>query len=441
MAPTKKAKASKKGRTGKKLIPPSEVVEQISRPGIRRLAFRAGIKTISNLVFDEVRQSMVSRLTSVLSKSMTYTQDARRKTVSLGDILNGLEDDGTRVAFGFVDVKGRSYVPPSHINFTRYSHRVMKMLHPDTGITAKAASQINALIFYIGKDIAARASKLILQSGKATVTARAIQNAIRTLIPGELAKHATSEGLKAVTKYNLSIKDRAEKSEGGTKITKSSRAGLQFPPDRVKRFFKGGTQEQKFLGRTSLKTSDPAMVYLAAVLEYLVAEIMELSGRVARDNKLQRITNRHIFLTTANDEELSKLLKNTKIRMGSSGVLPNIHPILLEKKAKTKTQSQAGSGQRRFRPGTVSLRLIRKYQKTSTTLLQREPFKRLVRAIADDISIVAEQKFSAGAFDVLLDDLEAHIVSLLEKANLIAIHRGAVTVMAKDVVVMKKLGV
>ena len=439
MTPTKKAKTSKKGRTGKKLILPTEVVEQISRPGIRRLAFRAGVKTVSNLVFDEIRQSMVSRLTAVLSKSMTYTRDARRKTVSLGDILNGLEDDGSRVAFGFVDAKGRSYVPPSHINFTRYSHRVLKVVHPDTGITAKSASQINALIFYIGKDIAARASKLILQSGKATVTARAIQNAIRSLIPGQLGNHADSEGLKAVTKYNTSIEEKAEKSEGGTKITKSSRAGLQFPPDRVKRFFKGGTQEQKFLGRTSLKTSDPAMVYFAAVLEYLVAEIMELSGNVAKGHKLQRITSRHIFLAVAPDEELSKLLETTGIRMGSSGVLPNIHPVLLEKKAKVK--SQASSGQRRFRPGTVSLRLIRKYQKTTTTLLQREPFKRLVRAIADDISIVEDQKFSAGAFDVLLDDLEARIVSLLEKANLIAIHRGEVTVMAKDVVVVKKLEV
>ncbi|KAL7851446.1 hypothetical protein AOLI_G00218020 [Acnodon oligacanthus] len=104
--------------------------------------------------------------------------------------------------------------------------------------------------------------------------------------------------------------------------TRSSRAGLQFPVGRVHRLLRKGNYAER--------VGAGAPVYLAPVLEYLTAEILELAGSAAHDNKTTRIIPRHLHLTVRNDEELNKLLGGVTIAQG--GVLPNIQAVLLHKK-------------------------------------------------------------------------------------------------------------
>ncbi|XP_033627532.1 late histone H2A.2.1-like [Asterias rubens] len=105
-------------------------------------------------------------------------------------------------------------------------------------------------------------------------------------------------------------------------VSRSSRAGLQFPVARIHRFLKKG----QYCGRIGTG----AAVYMAAILEYLTAEILELAGNAARDNKKSRIIPRHVQLAIRNDEELNKLLSHVTIAQG--GVMPNIQSVLLPKK-------------------------------------------------------------------------------------------------------------
>ena len=104
--------------------------------------------------------------------------------------------------------------------------------------------------------------------------------------------------------------------------TKSAKAGLTFPVARIGRFLRKG--------RYAKRVGSGAPVYMAAVLEYLVAELLELSGNAAKDNKKTRIVPRHIQLAIRNDEELNRLMSKTTIASG--GVLPNIHVYLLPAK-------------------------------------------------------------------------------------------------------------
>ena len=132
------------------------------------------------------------------------------------------------------------------------------------------------------------------------------------------------------TTHIMSGKGKGGRGKGkasGKSTTKSVKAGLQFPVGRIGRYLK--------LGKYATRLGAGAPVYLAAVLEYLCAEILELAGNAARDNKKSRIIPRHIQLAVRNDEELNKLLGGVTIASG--GVLPNIHAVLLPKKSKSKS--------------------------------------------------------------------------------------------------------
>ncbi|EME26024.1 hypothetical protein GpartN1_g3227.t1 [Galdieria partita] len=89
-------------------------------------------------------------------------------------------------------------------SYAIYIYKVLKQVHPDTGISSKAMSIMNSFVNDIFERIASEASKLAAYSKTKTLTSREIQTAVRLLLPGELAKHAVSEGTKAVTKYTSS---------------------------------------------------------------------------------------------------------------------------------------------------------------------------------------------------------------------------------------------
>ena len=87
-------------------------------------------------------------------------------------------------------------------SYSTYIYKVLKQVHPDTGISKKGMSIMNSFINDIFERIAGEAGKLATYNKKATLSSREIQTAVRLMLPGELAKHAVSEGTKAVTKFS-----------------------------------------------------------------------------------------------------------------------------------------------------------------------------------------------------------------------------------------------
>ncbi|KAI9833841.1 MAG: histone H2B [Phylliscum demangeonii] len=90
--------------------------------------------------------------------------------------------------------------------YSSYIYKVLKQVHPDTGISNRAMSILNSFVNDIFERVATEASKLAAYNKKSTISSREIQTSVRLILPGELAKHAVSEGTKAVTKYSSTAK-------------------------------------------------------------------------------------------------------------------------------------------------------------------------------------------------------------------------------------------
>jgi len=119
-----------------------------------------------------------------------------------------------------------------------------------------------------------------------------------------------------------SVGGKSGKSSGKKlPISRSARAGLQFPVGRVHRYLKSRAHGDMRIGAT-------AAVYSAAILEYLTAEVLELAGNASKDLKVKRITPRHLQLAIRGDEELDTLIRAT---ISGGGVIPHINKTLLNK--------------------------------------------------------------------------------------------------------------
>jgi histone H2A len=206
-----------------------------------------------------------------------------------------------------------------------YIQRVVKQVHPDTGLSGGALGVCNSIVVSMIEKMTREAQNAISQTGKVTITTNTIDYIVKQTLPGEMGKHAVSEGTKAVVKFNTN-------SPGGGS-SRSYRAGLQFPVGRIQTHMRAILSAKR---GTALRISGTAAVYLAAVSEYIAAEILELAGNAARDQKRVRITIRHIFTVTNDDEELKKLIKPERIMGG--GVSSNINAKLLPTKKGKKVE-------------------------------------------------------------------------------------------------------
>ena len=97
--------------------------------------------------------------------------------------------------------KGKKKAKKSVETYKIYIFKVLKQVHPDIGISSKAMSIMNSFINDIFEKLAGESAKLARYNKKPTITSREIQTSVRLVLPGELAKHAVSEGTKAVTKF------------------------------------------------------------------------------------------------------------------------------------------------------------------------------------------------------------------------------------------------
>jgi histone H3 len=309
----------------------------------------------------------------------------------------------------------------------RACKNVLKRARPEMGIKKSAKRAICQAVYWCADSLVATAFTH-LPRGKVTGTLRDLQCAIRLLLPSKLANRSIAEATKGLVKFYSAQQDRSE----------AARIVLLVSPSLIRPLL-----DSKF--RRVAKSS---AVYLAAFLEFMMAEILLMSCDVAEilKKKSSRIlTPRHVYFAVMGDEELGNLFKRAMFLSG--GVLPTLHPAVVPKKTlqvtkkplATKDGSEATAPYRphRYRSGAVRQREIRKQQKSTDLILSRASFTRLTREVIQNSG--DRKRIGVDALNVLQGGIESYMISILRAANIAALHAGRTTVMPKDLHVIRRI--
>jgi histone H3/H4 len=354
----------------------------------------------------------------MLNKQMQSKDEIKTKTTSLStentpDKTNATNEADTVDKVITVKKKKSRF-------FETYISKVLKQVADKNGITSNSKQQLNSVLCIVARTISLMVVRLTEIAKKKTMSEKEVANAVRVLFDGDLAKNSIHEGVKSVSKFST------EYPKGSSR---QGKAGIIFPPSITEKFLRN-------FGYSKVMVTSTAPVFLAAVLEYLVAEILILASKSAANNKRIRITIRDLQLAVGEDQELSSLFENLNVSFLGGGVVPYIHSCLVSKKPRKKKVKVVDlSGVKkphRFRPGTVALREIKKFQKMSNCLtFAKFPFERFVRSIVNQNN--SGMKISKDVFIILQYYIEQYVVAFLKDANAAAIHAGRVKLMLTDV--------
>jgi histone H2A len=257
---------------------------------------------------------------------------------------------------------------------------------------------------------------------KKTISDKDIACALNIILKGELLNNSILEGEKAVRNFKnyneLAVLDAN---------TRQDKADILFPPSLTEKFLRN-------FGYYKVMVSSTAPVYLAAVIEYLTFEILDLANNCCKEDKRVRINIRDLQLTIKTDIELDNLFVNLNINLLGGGVVPYIHSSLYNKTNKKKLKhSDTSRTNRRFHCGTVALRNIKKQQKFSNSLIfGKSSFEAFVRQIFFENS-TEKIKISKEVFLVLQHFIEQYITDIIKNANFLAIHAGRVKITPVDI--------
>lgn len=310
--------------------------------------------------------------------------------------------------------------------FETYISKVLKQVSSENGITANSKQQLNSALCHISRLVANKVITLTEIAKKKTMSDKEVINAIRIVFPVDLANNAIAHGQKAVDTY-----ESVDNTKG---VSRQEKAGILFPPAQTEKFLRN-------FGYSKVMVTNNAPVFLAGSIEYIANLILENAVKSAQTNKRVRITIRDLELGVRCNEEINNLFTQNNLTFLGGGVTPFIHQSLLLKKNRKKratkratTTNENDKKKHRFRPGTVSLREIRRFQKTSNCLtFAKHPFEKYVRDVINKHNENNSMKVSKEVFIILQYFVEQKIVDVLRNANFAAIHANRVKLLPIDI--------
>ena len=298
--------------------------------------------------------------------------------------------------------------------FESHITKLLKSISPDINITRNAKQQLNKLFMNICEIITSKCEEMVYSSKRQTITIKNVLIAVSMMTKGNLKEELIKSARDAVSSYNT-CQDKY--------LARQDKASIIFPPSICEKFLRR-------LSYSKLMVTKSSPISLASILECLCTKIL---NEGLKNISRQRITIRNIELGIRGDNDLDLFFNMNNLSFLGGGVVPFIHD-LLTKKRKKKEQVMK---KKKIRPGTLSLKDIKKFQKTSNCLIcAKRPFERKVRTIIKSFSNI---KISKDIFVPLQYYIEDYIVSLLRDSNTVALHSNRVKVTRDDIILINNL--
>lgn len=317
----------------------SSLNKSILKPQPFRRLCREILSSEKNLIFDGERLRFARRALEALqfyTEAMLGEHIRAASLIALSAGRQTLDVEDLTIAAQIAHPQHLKVITagPTNVKLATYIYKVLKQVHPDTGISGLAMRSIENLLNSVFSRIIAVSNALLRALNRSTLTSREIQSAVLLVLPegdlgslfvspkgdlrgaGELLRGAISEGTRSVTKYNASLDSPRPGQPRRAAQSASARAGLTFP---IMRF----VTEARNLS-FSKRVGKGSMVYLAAVMEYVCAEILDLAGNDSRADKKVRIATKHLHTAISNNSDLSSLFNGVLLGTSLLGVTENL---------------------------------------------------------------------------------------------------------------------
>jgi len=306
--------------------------------------------------------------------------------------------------------------------FENYILKLMNFHHTKNDITSDSKQQLNSVIYTITKIISVAARDMTEFSKKKTISIDEVHSAINTLFSKNIANKMCVAAIAANSTYLTSDSDK-------TLSSKQVRAGIFVPPSLVEKFLRD-------FGNSKIQVTASAPVYFAGAIQELILTILNLAVDNASASKHIRVTVRDIEVSIREDKDLSSFFHKHNILFLGGGSAPHIHDALLVKRPRKRSGKPRTKTNHRFRPGTVSLREIKKAQNSSNTLtFPKSTFEKIVR---DKLTKHNDPEgggimIRKDVFHILQFFIEQKVVNLLKNANFAAVHANRLKVIPEDI--------
>ncbi|XP_033834558.1 histone H3.v1-like [Periophthalmus magnuspinnatus] len=386
-------------------------IQGITKPAIRRLARRGGVKRISGLIYEETRGVLKVFLENVIRDAVTYTEHAKRKTVTAMDVVYALKRQG-RTLYGF----GGSPAPapaPAKAKAPKKKAAAKKKDGPSlqkliTGEIAASKERKGVSVAALKKALAAKgvdvtkANKRINTSLKKLVTSGAVSQTKGTGASGSF-KLAKTEAKPKTVKKKAAAKPKkpaVKKAASPKKKVAAKKPAAKKPKSPAKKAVKKAAAPKKAAKKPAKSPKKAAPKKPKAVKK----SPKKAPAKKAAPKKAKK---------TPRAQKMARTKQTA--RKSTGGKAPRKQ---LATKAARKSAPATGGVKKphRYRPGTVALREIRRYQKSTELLIRKLPFQRLVREIAQDFK--TDLRFQSSAVMALQEASEAYLVGLFEDTNL-----------------------